>query len=115
MIDFYEKENWDRTVYYIEDLTIRSSKLSDLCLDFCEKTTSPRGVEPKIHCEKRTLYSWNIDGSKEIVMEFESEAQAKHAEMLCHRYDLYNNDQIFIYNNEKDAIGDLKELTEDNT
>lgn len=61
MIDFYEEEDFSRTVFIINDEgEIEENELGDLCRDFAETTTTPKGVLPKAHI--REMSRWRYDG-----------------------------------------------------
>lgn len=93
MIDFYEKEDFSRTVYTvdIETLEIDSHVLRDLCEEFCEKTTTPYGIASKFFVDGKTLRQYQGSNSK-VVREFDTAGEAEHALYLIFKYDLENDD-----------------------
>ena len=113
MIDFYEPEDFDRTVYIVnpETLEISEQTLRDVCLEFANKTTTPLGVHPIIHARDCELWSWGHMGSFPAKIEtFDTEAEAEHAAMLCHRYDLYHNGEaLHVYDTREEAEAALLE------
>ncbi len=89
MINFYEKIDFDKTVYTLGDTSIQEHALRDLAAEWAEETTTPLGVSTRMFTDGVQLRSWGYGGNNDkVVCEFETEAQAEHALMLCHLHDL---------------------------
>ena len=89
MINFYEKIDFDKTVYTLGGTSIQEHALRDLAAEWAEETTTPLGVSTRMFTDGVQLRSWGYGGNNDkVVCEFETEAQAEHALMLCHLHDL---------------------------
>lgn len=93
MIDFYEREDFDRTVYLVEDGKIIEERLRDLVSHYAEETTTPKGVGKRFHIRDNELWDWGPQGNaSRYIDSFSSLKAAEHALLLCHRHDLLNGD-----------------------
>jgi len=110
MLDYYEKENWNRIVYTVDNLKIEKHKLRDMCDEYAELGTNPTGLSPVIHRIGKNLYHWSY-GERNLIKVFDSVLQAKNAVLIAHRHDLYNNDNVQVFDDIADAeecLADLK-------
>ncbi len=109
-MNFYEKENFDQAVYIIEDNEIEQITLRELCLEFADETTTPNGINKRFHLREGVeLWTWGVNGKNPAMVEaFDSEEEADHALMLCHRFDLLNgDDNPIVYNTKAEAIAEI--------
>lgn len=97
MIDFYNPVDFAQTVYTIDDTgTVKAHTLADLCRQHCDETTTPHGIAPKMHTRGNELWTWGLCGNfPELVATFDTDAEAEHALMLCHLFDLEHNFSFF--------------------
>lgn len=105
-MNFYEKENFDQAVYIIEDNEIEQITLRELCLEFADETTTPNGINKRFHLREGVeLWTWGAGGNNPALVEtFDSEEEADHALMLCHRFDLLSGDDSpIVYNTKAEA------------
>ena len=115
MINFYETEDFTRTVFTIEDSEVVEHTLSDLCEDYADETTTPHGVMPRFHVRDNELWDWGFDGHHpRQVYVFDTEEEAEHALNLVHKYDLYTGDNNpIVYDNRAEAESALRDLLAD--
>lgn len=115
MIDYFESEDFTRAVFTIEDGEVVEHILSDLCRDYADETTSPRGVEPRFHLRGTELWTRGVGGQNpDLVMACDSEEEAVHALYLSFRYDLISGDNNpIVYNTREEAENDLREWQEE--
>lgn len=115
MINYYEKIDFDKTVYTLGDTGIQEHRLRDLAAEWAEETTTPRGVSTRMYTDGAELRSWGYGGNNDkVVHEFETEAQAEHALLLCHLHDLNTAaDAPPWFNNLDDAQRAFAEWEED--
>lgn len=87
---------------------IEKSTLAEVVRLSAEETTSPRGVEPKLHIEERNdgweLRMWEIGGRSSLVewCETEEEAERRWLE-LTYEYDYLNDDLYYQF---WDSVGE---------
>lgn len=77
---------------------IEKSTLAEVVRLSAEETTSPRGVEPKLHIEERNdgweLRTWEIGGRSLLVEWFETEEEAERRWLeLTYEYDYLESDE----------------------
>lgn len=120
MINYFEKENFARAVFTIEEGEIIEHTLGELCHEYAEETTSSRGVEPKFHTRisdnRYELWSWGYQGMHPKKIEsFDSAKQAEHALLLSFKYDLYNGaNNPIIFNTYEEAEKTLNQWLDEN-
>ena len=113
---FYEKEDWDRIVYTIdyerEGYPIIEHRLGDIVWDYAEDGGGGRDrmfVEENELYRREKLFPW-----RELVQTFDTEAEAKHALLLCHRADMYENRGTdvgpWVFDNREDAENEVREM-----
>lgn len=90
MQSIFKKEDFDRTVFIVNDHTwaIEEHVLRDLCLDYATTRCTPRGVAPAFHTRGNEVWEWLPGGKAELFMEHETEDEAEQALMEGHLYDL---------------------------
>lgn len=89
MINYYQKIDFDKTVFALGDTSIQEHRLRDLAVEWADETTTPLGVAPRMYTDGAELRTWGHGGNNDtIVCEFETEAEAEHALLLCHLHDL---------------------------
>lgn len=109
-MNWYEKERWDRIVYTIDyekdGYPLIEHRLGDIVWDYAEPGNGGRN---KMYVEGVELYS-HAAGScqwRELVETFDTEAEAEHALLLCHRFDMYenrgSNGNSWVYEKREDA------------
>ena len=115
MINYYEPENFTRTVFTVEYGEVVEHILADLCREYADKTTSPRGVEPCFHVRDSELWAWENGGNHPtLVMEFDNKEEAEHALLLSFRYDLYSGDNNpCVFDTREEAEEKMRELQEE--
>lgn len=108
-MNWYEKEDWDRIVYTIdyerEGYPIIEHRLGDIVWDYAE---DGGGGQDRMFVEENELYRReNLFPWRELVQTFDTEAEAKHALLLCHRADMYenrgSNGNSWVYEKREDA------------
>lgn len=112
-MNFYEKEDFSRTVYSIQGGIVVPATLETLCREWAETTTTPGGVDTCFHVRGNDLWSWGPAGNgRHHVASFDTEADAYHALLLSFRYDLLSRaDAPEIFDTEEDAISALQDLS----
>ena len=115
MINYYEKVDFEKTVYTIGESGIEEHELGDIATQYADMTTTPQGVAPRMYVEGTDLRTWGTGGSNEaLVNQFATSEQAQHALLLCHLYDLDNDfDAPVVFFSREDAEVVHAELLED--
>lgn len=89
-MNYYEKENWSRIVYTIDcekdGYPIIEHKLGDIVWDYAETTSDGWRC---MSVDGDGLYSREAGHQPELVRTFDTEAEANHALLLCHRFDMH--------------------------
>ena len=116
MINYFEEEDFNRTVFTVEEGKVIEHKLADLCLEYAVTTTTPHGIARCFHTKGSELWAWSAINSARslpvLIQQFDSEAEAEHALLLSCRYDLFNRQQApYIHDTREAAELDLAELT----
>ena len=94
MINYYEKIDFNQTVYTLSPsgMGVYEYNLGALAEEHADETTTPHGIAPRMFVENNELRTWGVAGNNEaLVNQFETNAQAEHALLLCHLYDLNNH------------------------
>lgn len=92
-MDFYQKIDFQSTVYKILDGQIEPIELGILAQDYAEMVCAPTGATPRYHSRGNELWDWGRDGqSPRLVQAFNNEQDANHAAQLCWLDDLHNDD-----------------------
>jgi len=123
MIDVYEEIDFEAKVYYVdyEEDEVVEATLAELIGEYADMTTSPCGVEPRLHMRNNgerdhyilsriesdegwEVWTWGHAGNNpEMVREFETKEEAEHALKLFGKYDLDNNCNAPCYYFDKDS------------
>lgn len=115
MINYYEKVDFEKTVYTVGESGIEEHELGDIATQYADMATTPHGIAPRMYVEGTDLRTWGTGGSNEaLVNQFKTSEQAQHALLLCHLYDLDNNvDAPLVFFSREDAEAVHAELLED--
>ena len=116
MVNWYEAEDFDRVVFFVnDDLEIESETFGTLCRKYADETTTPHGVAPRYHTRGKELWSWGAGGNNPYKVEaFDTEEEAEHALMLSFMHDFANaNDAPNVFNTREEADQDLEEIVAD--
>lgn len=112
-MNFYENINFDRTVFIVnDDFEIEGHVYRDLCEEYAEETTTPRGVGKTFHLRDNELWTWGYMGNAPRKVEsFDSEAEAEHALYVTFAYDLSNSALApIIHDTRAEAEADAAEM-----
>ncbi|MGO1162312.1 hypothetical protein ACTOV4_10185 [Brucella sp. C7-11G] len=91
-MNFYEKEDFDRVVYTIDyekdGYPIIEHRLGDIVREYAEPGSGGRDA---MFVEGVELYSHDAGPCRwrELVWTFDTEDEANHALLLCHRFNMY--------------------------
>ena len=105
-MDLFEQVDFNAHVL-LEDGEILT--LRELSIQHADMTTTPRGVQTRMHIrDGRELWTWGPGGnSPSLVCIFDSDQEANHALLLCHKQDLDTSD--ISYTGLKDREFSIKE------
>lgn len=106
MINLYEKEDFSRTVFYIDGAEIKTGNLGDLCRAHSDEIPTPDGIGPRMHLRGCELWRWDAGGNARLVAAFETDEEAKNALFLCWRADLCES--LLIFYDRKNAESSLR-------
>lgn len=117
-MNFYEKEDFDRIVYTVDreqdGYPIIEHRLGDIVWDYIEWTSD--GWH-RMDVEGKGLYSRKAGHQPELVETFDTEAEANHALLLCHRFAMYENrgteGNPWVFENREDAENEVREMLEE--
>lgn len=108
--------DFNKIVYVIRGWEIKAEVLKDLCEEAAEETTSPRGIEPRIFSEGKSVYTWWPGGEKTVVQKCDTEQDAVNRKLECWKYDLdenRNGEQPVYFETKEEADKFLSEIKED--
>jgi|GEM_PF-6655701 len=118
-MDFYEKEDFDRIVYTIDHESdgypIIEHRLGNIVWNYAEPGSAGRN---KMYVEGVELYNHKAGFGqwRELVETFDTEAEAEHALLLCHRFDMYENRGTdagpWVFDDREDAENEACEMLE---
>jgi hypothetical protein len=101
--------------FWIEDLEVKDGVLGDLD-KYIERVTRPEGVLPKDYIKQLPDGSWALvtwwPSGEEILIEFETEAEAEKELESLHVHDILNNDETVIFLSRKSAEDHLNAVLE---
>lgn len=106
----------DSVVYFIDQNgEIKSAARNELIERFAETTTSPRGVEAKIHVRDNELWTWGHQGSfPKLISTHETEDEALDAQWDTFEYDFYNDSEApMIFDNYQAAEEYKRKLSDE--